>query len=159
MTKLQFKTLIHSPINQVFDLSRNIDFHMLSAKQTNEKAIAGRTSGLIRLNETVTWRGKHFGFYIHHQSIISQFNSPYSFTDEMVQGKFKYFKHQHIFKEVTNGTLMTDIVEYDVPYGLVGRIFDYFLLKKHLTQFLKKRNKSLKFYLETNCKVEIKTAT
>jgi len=54
MTKLQFKTLIHAPINQVFDLSRNIDFHMLSAKQTNEKAIAGRTSGLIRLNETVT---------------------------------------------------------------------------------------------------------
>ncbi|WP_244548154.1 SRPBCC family protein [Aquimarina spongiae] len=132
---------------------------MLSAKQTNEKAIAGRTSGLIQLNETVTWRGKHFGFYIHHQSAISQFNYPYSFTDEMVQGKFIHFKHLHIFKEVTNGTLMTDIVEYDVPYGPIGRIFDYFLLKKHLTRFLKKRNQSLKFYLETNCKVEIKTTT
>jgi hypothetical protein len=30
---------------------------MLSTKITNEKAISGRTSGLITPNETVTWRG------------------------------------------------------------------------------------------------------
>jgi len=77
----------------------------------------------------------------------------------MVNGKFKYFKHQHHFKEVANGTLMTDIVEYDIPYGLIGHLFNHYLLKIHLTQFLKKRNHTLKSYLETNRKIEIKTTT
>ena len=47
----------------VFDLSRSIDLHKLSTVHTNETAIAGRTSGLIGLNESVTWRAKHFGIY------------------------------------------------------------------------------------------------
>ena len=63
MAKIELSTIINATIETVFNLSRNIDIHLLSTHQTNEKAIAGRTFGLIELNETVTWRGKHFGFY------------------------------------------------------------------------------------------------
>ena len=45
----------------VFDLSRSIDLHKISTEQTNQQAIAGKTSGLIGINENVTWRAKHFG--------------------------------------------------------------------------------------------------
>ena len=64
MTKIKLQTKIKAPIETVFNLSRNIDIHLLSTSQTNEKAVAGKTSGLIELNETVTWKGKHFGFYL-----------------------------------------------------------------------------------------------
>lgn len=33
----------------VFDLSRSIDLHQLSTKESNETAIAGMTSGIARL--------------------------------------------------------------------------------------------------------------
>ena len=54
MTTIYLETEIKAPLHQVFDLARSIDFHIISAKKTKEKVIAGRTSGLIELSETVT---------------------------------------------------------------------------------------------------------
>jgi hypothetical protein len=57
------KTFVHieAPVKVCFDMARNIDIHMLSTSQTKEKAIAGKTSGYIELNDTVTWKATHFG--------------------------------------------------------------------------------------------------
>jgi len=52
---IHLTTHIKAPIQAVFDLSRDIDFHQESASKTREKAVAGRMSGLIELGETVTW--------------------------------------------------------------------------------------------------------
>ncbi len=148
MTTIKLKTYIKAPIEDVFNLSRNIDFHVISAKQTNEKAIAGRTFGLIELNETVTWKGKHFGLYLTHQSKITTLQSPNSFTDEMIKGNFKSFKHQHIFNTTSSETEMIDILEYETPYSILGKIFDGLILKRYLTNFLTQRNLSIQLCLE-----------
>ncbi len=63
MTRIELSTHINAPIERCFDLARSIDLHMESTKQTGEQAIAGRTSGLIGLGETVTWRAKHLGVW------------------------------------------------------------------------------------------------
>ncbi|WP_346729958.1 SRPBCC family protein [Chryseobacterium capnotolerans] len=63
MSRIYLKTLIDADIQTVFDLARNIDLHQQSTSRTHEKAIAGRMSGLIEENETVTWRAKHLGVY------------------------------------------------------------------------------------------------
>jgi len=144
MTTIKITTKIPQPIEKVFDLSRSIDFHMESAAQSKEQAIGGRTSGLIELHETVTWRGRHFGFFLTHQSKITAFTFPFHFTDEMLNGHFKSFKHDHFFEQREGYTLMTDVLEYEVPYGFLGRIFDILFLKSHLTNFLEQRNLSLK---------------
>ncbi|WP_299258033.1 SRPBCC family protein [uncultured Aquimarina sp.] len=144
MTKIELCTLIDAPLATVFDAARNIDLHMSSAKRTKEIAIAGKTSGLINLYETVTWKGKHFGLYLKHQSKITSLKYPTFFIDEMIHGHFKSFKHQHIFKETITGTKMIDLLEYETPYGFLGRFFDRFFLKNHLTKFLSTRNQHIK---------------
>ena len=144
MTTIHLTTEIKATIETVFNNSRNIDLHQQSASQTNEKAIAGRTSGLIEKGETVTWRGKHFGFYLQHQSIISEMNFPTYFVDEQLKGKFKSFKHQHFFEEKNGVTIMQDILQYETPFGIFGKLFDVLLLKKHLTRFIEYRNEVMK---------------
>ena len=81
MTTINLTTKIKAPKQIVFDASRNIDIHQKSASKTSEKAIAGITSGLINLNETVTWRGKHSGFYLTHKSRITAMTFNYYFVD------------------------------------------------------------------------------
>ena len=76
MTQIKLTNIIDAPIEIVFNNSRNIDIHQYSASKTNEKAIAGKTSGLINKGETVTWKGKHFGLKLKHQSIISEMDFP-----------------------------------------------------------------------------------
>lgn len=144
MTIIHLTTKIEAPIEVVFNNARNIDLHQQSASQTHEKAIAGKTSGLIELGETVTWKGKHFGFYIQHQSIISEMDFPIYFVDKQVKGHFKSFKHQHLFEEKDGVTIMQDILQYETPFGFFGNLFDVLFLKRHLINFLRYRNEVLK---------------
>lgn len=144
MTTINLITKIKAPKQIVFDTSRNIDIHQQSASPTNEKAISGVISGLINLNETVTWHGKHFGFYLTHKSRITAMTFYDYFVDEMEEGNFKSFKHEHFFEEENGVTIMKDHLQYETPFGILGRIFDSLFLKKHLTQFLLERNKVLK---------------
>jgi len=148
MTIIELQTEIKAPIELVFDLSRNIDFHTLSASQTQETAIEGTLTGLIGPGETVTWRGKHFGLFLKHTSKIISFERPTAFTDVMIKGYFTYFAHQHIFRTKDNTTHMHDILTYRAPLGILGNTFDRLFLKKHLTKFLQQRNSQIKKHLE-----------
>lgn len=144
MTTIRLTTKIKAPKQIVFDASRNIDIHQQSASPTKEKAIAGVTSGLINLTETVTWRGKHFGFYLTHKSRIPVMDFYDYFVDEMEKGKFKSFKHEHFFEEEDGFTIMKDKLQYEIPFGIFGEFFNILFLEKHLTNFLLERNKVLK---------------
>ncbi|TDX86959.1 SRPBCC family protein [Epilithonimonas xixisoli] len=149
MTKIYLETLIDANIQTVFDLSRNIDFHQKSTSKTNEKAIAGKTSGLIELGETVTWRAKHLGFYQTLTTKIIEMESPKMFTDVMIQGAFKSMKHQHIFKEKEGKTLMIDIFEFESPLGIIGKIVNQIFLKNYLKKFILERKRMIKEIAES----------
>ena len=134
----------------VFDLSRSVDLHTLSATQTKEKAIAGRVTGLMEYGENVTWEARHFGFTQKLSSKITTFNRPYNFTDEMVKGAFKSFRHEHVFEyDNHNGiTTMTDIFNYKSPLGWLGKLADALFLERYMKNFLKQRNRVIKEFSE-----------
>lgn len=155
MTRIKVTTTINTPIEIVFNNCRNIDIHQYSASKTNEKAIEGRTSGLINKGETVTWKGKHFGIYLKHQSIITEMDFPNYFIDEQLKGHFKSFKHQHFFIKKENLTIMTDILEYETPFGFFGKLSNRLLLKNHLTKFIQNRNKIIKQITEKDSYAKI----
>ena len=144
MTTIKITTNYFAPIETIFNTNRNIDIHQQSASKTKEIAIAGITSGLINKKETVTWKGKHFGVYLTYQSLISEMIFLTYFVDEQLNGKFKSFKHQHFFEQKENYVEVTDILEYETPFGIFGQLFDKLLLKKHLTNFIIHRNTVLK---------------
>jgi ligand-binding SRPBCC domain-containing protein len=150
MPKIELQTFIKANKEIVFDLSRSIDLHKISTEHTNEEAIAGKTSGLIEINEGVTWRAKHFGIYQNLTSKITAFDRPNYFKDEMIKGAFKSFEHIHIFKESYNSTLMIDNFEYESPLGILGKLADALFLKKYIKNLLQKRNKIIKIYAESD---------
>ena len=149
MPKIELQTEIKADKEIVFDLSRSIDLHKISTAHTNEEAIAGKMSGLIGLNETVTWKAKHFGIYQKLTSKITAFDRPNFFVDEMVSGAFKNFKHEHRFADLNGGTLMTDFFEYESPLGFLGKIADKLFLEKYMTGLLIQRNRIVKEFAES----------
>ena len=148
MPKIVLNTSINAQKIVVFDLARSIDLHKISTQNTKETAISGKTSGLIGLNESVTWRAKHFGVYHKLTSKVTEFRQPHYFADEMVSGIFKSFKHEHHFKDSSNGTLMTDVFDYESPYGSLGKLADRIFLKKYMAKFLAERNQVIKEFAE-----------
>ncbi len=149
MAKVELLTEINAPIEKCFDLARNISIHLESTKETSEKVIAGRTTGLMELGETITWEGKYLGIRQTLSSKITAFDYPNFFADEMVEGAFKYFRHEHHFVKMDNYTLMKDVFIFESPFGVVGKLFNRLILIKHITTFLKRRNSIIKQVAET----------
>jgi len=148
-------TEIKAPIERCFDLSRSIDLHKISTKHTGEEAIAGVTTGLINLNETVTWRAKHFGIWQRMTSRITEIERPFYFVDEMVKGPFRTIRHLHSFKSEGELTIMEDEFYYTCPFGMFGKIFDALILKRYLYRLLRDRNLVIKEYAEKEVPVVI----
>jgi len=146
---IEIRTFIESDIEKCFDLSRNIDFHKKSMAHSKEKAIAGKTSGLIDLNEQVTWEAVHFGIKQQLTSKITEFEAPNYFVDEMTKGAFKYFRHEHRFIENEGKTLMVDKLYFKSPYGFIGTLANKIVLKRYLTNLLLTRNSYLKTEAES----------
>lgn len=149
MPVIHLQTRVNAPVEICFDLSRSIDLHTISTAQTKEKAIAGKTNGLIELDETVTWQATHFGIKQKLTSKITAFERPFHFRDEQIEGVFKYIKHDHYFKQDNGFVIMKDVFEFGAPLGLLGRLANKFVLTKYLTRFLVERNDLIKEYAET----------
>lgn len=143
-------TKIDAPIEICFDLSRSIDLHIHSSSHTQERAVDGVVSGLISANEYVTWQARHFGICLSLTSTITAFNRPLHFRDSMKSGPFKRLDHDHFFEFTDGMTVMRDEFDFNSPFGPIGHLVDALFLKKYLTEFLIKRNESIKLAAETN---------
>ena len=152
MPTLTLKTVIKAPIHRVFDLSRSIDLHKITNSKSAEKAIAGRTTGLINKHEAVTWRAMHLGITQKLTSIISEMEEPFFFEDTMIKGVFKTIKHKHYFWTHNDETIMQDVFYYKSPMGFLGILADRLFLKKYLLKLLKNRNAQIKEYAENQNK-------
>ncbi|WP_426278732.1 SRPBCC family protein [Chryseobacterium sp. S-02] len=150
MSTIYLDTVIKADIQIVFDLSRDIDLHQKSTFKTGEKAIAGRTSGLIEEGETVTWKAKHLGVVQTLTTKIIRMEKPNQFIDVMQKGAFKSMKHQHIFRREGKNTIMTDIFEFQSPFGIIGKIFNKIFLKNYMKNFLLIRNQLIKTTAENS---------
>lgn len=56
------------------------------------------------------------------------------FVDEQRKGPYKMWHHEHHFKEVDGGVEMTDIVSYEIPLGILGRLAHVLFVKKKLAE-------------------------
>jgi ligand-binding SRPBCC domain-containing protein len=67
----------------------------------------------------------------------------------MVSGAFKSFRHEHHFLWVDGDTETKDVFVFESPFGILGRLFDWVLSEKYMTNLLAGRNRVIKEAAET----------
>jgi ligand-binding SRPBCC domain-containing protein len=150
MITIRLSTHIAAPRERVFDLTRSIDLHTRSLSWTREVPVAGRTSGLIGMGETVTWRAWHLGVRQRLTSRISAYDRPAYFQDVMVRGAFAWMEHDHWFDATPDGgTVLRDEFRFAAPLGVLGRIAEAVVLRRYMTRFLEGRNAVIKRVAES----------
>lgn len=65
------------------------------------------------------------------------------FVDEQKVGPYKLWHHQHIITPEKNGVLMKDIVSYEPPFGLIGKIANKLIIKNKLNEIFDFRAKEI----------------
>lgn len=142
-------THVAAPPERVFDVARDLDFHRRSMAHTGERAVGGRTSGLIEVGEEVEWEARHLGLSWRLRSRIAAMDRPRSFTDVQVTGPFARYEHTHTFVAHDGGTLMSDAWRHVAPLGPLGRLADLLFLERHMRRTLEMRAASIKSEAET----------
>lgn len=56
------------------------------------------------------------------------------FIDEQRFGPYKFWHHQHHFKQLDNGVLMEDILTYGLPMGILGQMANSLYVAQKLRQ-------------------------
>jgi ligand-binding SRPBCC domain-containing protein len=74
---------------------------------------------------------------------ITQVEQGKYFVDEQRIGPYKLWHHQHFLEATENGTLMSDIISYQPPFGILGNMANSIMIKKKLEEIFNYRQKKL----------------
>jgi ligand-binding SRPBCC domain-containing protein len=74
---------------------------------------------------------------------ISHVREPEFFVDEQRSGPYRLWHHQHHFLEVAGGVEMTDLVHYQLPYGLLGDLLAGRLVERRVAAIFAYRRQVL----------------
>lgn len=148
MTALTVETSIAAPPEVCFDLARDLEFHAESLAHTGERVLRRPEHRLLVLGDDVEFEGRHFGIRFRLSARITAFDPPVYFRDEMTRGPFKSFAHDHRFTPSPEGTIMRDVLRFEAPLGLLGRLAESFLLQTHMEAILRCRAQALRHAAE-----------
>lgn len=65
------------------------------------------------------------------------------FVDEQRFGPYSLWHHKHFLHEIAGGVEMEDVVDYKLPFGVLGRVAHPFIVKKKLQEIFNYRTKKL----------------
>lgn len=116
------------------------------ARRFNSVA-AGVGSELLISFRPIRWAPKRVSWMAR----ITEFEWNSHFCDEQVRGPFSAFRHRHGIKAQTRdgveGTLVSDVIDYSLPFGALGRLGEG-LARRQLETSFAQRQKRLPGILE-----------
>ncbi len=78
---------------------------------------------------------------------ITEFEWNHHFADVQDKGPFKSWHHRHEFaaetREGVNGTVIRDVIDYEVGFGLLGEIGDELFVRRQMAATFAERQKTL----------------
>jgi ligand-binding SRPBCC domain-containing protein len=114
--------------------------HHMGFKITNKYDIGKMYPGML-----ITYKvSPLFGIKLDWCTEITHVENMVYFVDEQRFGPYAMWHHQHHFKAVEGGVLMTDIVDYAIPFGFIGSIANMLIVKKAVQEIFEFRKEKIK---------------
>lgn len=85
-----------------------------------------------------------FNIPFYWETEITQIREYEFFIDEQRKGPYRIWHHEHHFREVEGGVMMTDIVEYDIGKSFMGWIAGHWFVHKRVKEIFDFRYRCLK---------------
>ena len=84
-----------------------------------------------------------FGIKMNWMTEITHVKEGEYFVDEQRSGPYALWHHQHHFKPIKGGVLMTDKLTYALPLGPIGVLANKLLVKKQIEKVFAYREKTI----------------
>lgn len=80
-----------------------------------------------------------FGIPLKWRSEITVVEKPFYFADVQIKGPYQFWEHRHTFTQKENGVLIRDEINYQLPFGFLGKVVHSLLVRKKLEDMLNYR--------------------
>jgi ligand-binding SRPBCC domain-containing protein len=84
-----------------------------------------------------------FGIPLHWRTRIETFEPISLFVDIQLSGPYRLWRHRHEFQSVPGGTEMRDRVDYALPFGLLGSMVRWLLVRRTLDRIFDYRSEAI----------------
>lgn len=93
----------------------------------------------VRLGSRIRYALRLHGIPVRWESWISEYVENEMFADEQVVGPYQSWYHRHRFHAVPGGVIIEDVVDYRMPFGVLGRIAHSALVQRQLQRIFDHR--------------------
>lgn len=147
MTTIERSIRINAPIERVFHFHDDTQ-NLLKITPPNIK-VAIESIGTPGLGYEAKLRIRQFGVFTMTWHVrITEYDAPHSMVDVQVSGPFRSWKQIRRFRTIDGVTELTDIVEYEVPFGVLGAIANTLIIRNEVEKMFAYRQKRTKELLE-----------
>lgn len=103
----------------------------------------------IELGSRIQFAISVMGATVRSTHEIVMFESPERFVEEQVEGPFKQWRHEHVFRPLgVQQVAIYDLIEYEPPGGMMGLILNEARIRAQLEEGFAHRQDELKYLLE-----------
>jgi ligand-binding SRPBCC domain-containing protein len=142
--ELKREQWVPRPVGEVFEFFSNaMNLEVLTPPWLR---FAVQTKGPIDIHPgtLIDYRLKWHGIPLRWRTEITRWEPTAMFEDLQLKGPYKLWHHTHTFIEQYGGTLMTDVVRYELPLGPLGRIAHALTVRRNVEQIFDYRFKKVK---------------
>jgi len=92
---------------------------------------------------------RQFGFPLEWIGVWEEASPTSRLVDGARKCPFVHWKHHHLFRADGDGTIMTDRIEYALPFGVVGLLLDLTLMKLVFLAMFSARHRATRRFFST----------
>jgi ligand-binding SRPBCC domain-containing protein len=78
----------------------------------------------------------------------TRFEPPHLFEDIQIKGPFRSWRHRHVIDDHPEGALLRDEIDYEPPFGVLGRAVGPLLIESRLTRLFDYRHQVTREWAE-----------
>jgi ligand-binding SRPBCC domain-containing protein len=94
--------------------------------------VVGNTDAEVRAGTCIRYKLRLHGVRFNWESRITEYVENQHFADEQLIGPYRRWYHRHLFKAVPDGVEIRDVVEYQLPLGVFGRLGQRLMVNRQL---------------------------
>lgn len=129
---LETTTVIAAPLADVFEFfSTPGNLGRITPPNMGFRITAGPDRRL-REGDRIQYAIRIFGVPLRWTTRITLWREGEAFADLQESGPYRYWHHTHTFREVDGAVEMHDRVEYELPFGFLGRLFGAPIVRRQL---------------------------
>lgn len=105
---------------------------------------------LMHTGAVIDYRLRWHSIPLRWRTEIVCWEPPYKFEDLQVKGPYRLWHHTHTFESVNGGTLLSDRVEYGLPFGPLGGLAHALSVRRNVIAIFEYRRVKIQEFFGTD---------